>query len=208
MVQLKEIKNIIFDLGDVIININPHNATSAFQLLLGNNFDAFEKKLSDNKLLEKYETANISTDQFISFFKGFQPSLTENEIINAWDSMLLDIPKERLNLIHQLAKKYRVFLLSNTNEIHLKHINDYLFNEFGINDISILFEKAYYSHQMGLRKPNPKIFETILADKNLIAEETLFIDDSEEHIITAKQLHLNTHHLTKGETITDIFNVN
>ena len=74
--------------------------------------------------------------------------------------------------------------------------------------MSILFEKAYYSHELGLRKPNLAIFEHILSDKNLVAEETLFIDDSEEHIIAAKQLNLETHHLLASETIIDIFNVN
>ena len=100
------------------------------------------------------------------------------------------------------------FLLSNTNEIHLQYINEYTFNHFGIRDISTLFEKTYYSHLIKLRKPNSEIFEFILNDKKILPEETLFIDDTYQHIITAKELNLKTYHLTKPETITDIFNVN
>jgi putative hydrolase of the HAD superfamily len=203
--KLQGIKNIIFDLGDVIININHNKAIASFQKLLGNDFSIVEKRLTANNILKKYETAEISTDEFISFFKNFKSSLTNQEIVDAWNSMLFDIPKGRIAIINQLAKQYRVFLLSNTNEIHLKYIDDYVKTNFQMDAMSVPFEKAYYSHQMGLRKPNPEIFKTILNDKNLVAEETLFIDDAEEHIITAKQLNLKTYHLISPETIVDIF---
>lgn len=203
--ELQGIKNIIFDLGNVIININHDKAIAAFKELFGSHYPDMEKNLTASNILEKYETAEINTDDFIAFFKSYHPELTDKEIIEAWNSMLLDIPKERLELINQLGLQYRVFLLSNTNQIHLDYINDYVTKHFDINSISEPFEKGYYSHEMRLRKPNPKIFEAILADKNLLAEETLFIDDSEEHIIASKQLNLKTHHLLATESIIDIF---
>lgn len=208
MLNLEGIKNIIFDLGGVIINIDHNKAISSFQQLLGNDFNELEQNLTANNILEKYETSAISTNEFISIFKKFKPALTNQEIIDAWNSMLLEIPQERILIIRKLARKHRVFLLSNTNEIHLNNINQHVKDEFGFNEMSSLFEKAYYSHEMGLRKPNPNIFEEILIDKNLVPKETLFIDDSEEHIISAKLLNLETHHLLATENIIDIFNGN
>ena len=121
--------------------------------------------------------------------------------------MLLDIPKERIVLIRKLALKYNVFLLSNTNEIHLTHINKYLFDTYGITTINSLFKKAYFSHEIGFRKPNPEIFEFVLNENNLNPSETLFVDDSIEHIQSAKQLGINTKHLV-DETLTHFFNEN
>ncbi len=206
--DLKGIKNIIFDLGNVIIDIDPNKVVQRFQSLLNGTFPKLEKDIASSGILEKYETAEISTAEFISFFKSYDSALTTQEVIEAWNSMLLDIPKERLELIEGLSKEYRVFLLSNTNELHLNYIDDYVAKKFQMKLMSDPFEKAYYSHKMKLRKPNPEIFNEILKDKNLIAKETLFIDDSEEHIVTAKGLNLKTHHLLDDETIIDIFHAN
>ena len=203
--QLRGIKNIIFDLGDVIININASLTIRACQQLLQEDFPEMESELHFKKIAEKFEIGTYSTADFISFFKKHLPTLTSNEISKAWNTMLLDIPEERILLLKKLSKNYRVFLLSNTNEIHLNFINQYVSKKFALPSIAAIFEKAYFSHEMGLRKPNPAIFKLILADKNLNAEETLFIDDSEEHIIAAKQLNLKTYHLMKPATILDIF---
>ena len=203
--QLQGIKNIVFDLGDVIININASLTIHAFQQLLLETYPAMEKELHSRKIIERFEKGTYSKVDFISFIKKYHPNLTSVAIIKALNSMLLDIPEERIMLIKKLSKNYRVFLLSNTNEIHLEFINQYVSEKFGLKSIAAIFEKAYYSFEMGLRKPNPKIFKLILVDKNLKAEETLFIDDSKEHIIAAKQLNLKTYHLIKPETILDIF---
>ena len=203
--QLQGIKNIIFDLGDVIININASLTVDAFQQLLKDAYPNMEIELHTKKVINSFEIGDYSSANFVSFFKKYQPKLTSQAIINCWNAMLLDIPEERITLIKNLAKNYRIFLLSNTNEIHLKFINQYVLEKFGLTTMSAIFEKAYYSYQIGLRKPNPEIFKLILNDKRLKAEETLFIDDSEEHIITAKQLNLKTYHLVKPETILAIF---
>ena len=208
MVQLTGIKNIIFDLGGVIINLNPDETINSFRSIFKEQFDLIEKELHSKSILNRFETGEISSKEFISFFQEYQPTLSKERIIKAWNSMLLDIPHKRILLIRNLARKYRVFLLSNTNQIHIKHINNYVNNEFGFTSMSHPFEKAYYSHEMKLRKPDSKIFEAILQDKKLLANETLFIDDSEQHIIAAKQLNLKTHYLLESETIVDIFNAN
>lgn len=205
MMDLQHTKNIIFDLGGVIINLNPNAVINTFKNLVKDTYPAMEQDLYENKVLEKYEKGQYTSSDFISFFRSYDSRLLEQDIVEAWNSMLLDIPEERIFLIRNLSRKYRIFLLSNTNEIHMNHINSYMADEYGFKDMSYLFEKAYYSHLMGLRKPQPSIFETILNENKLVAEETLFIDDSEEHIIAAKQLNLKTYHLKHPETITDIF---
>ena len=203
--QLEGIQNIIFDLGDVIINIHPNNAIQGFRNLFSHSFAELEQDLEKEKILTKYETGEITTNDFISFFQTRNKQLREEEIITVWNSMLLDIPEERVQLIKKLSKQYRVFLLSNTNEIHLNFINNYVTNQFQLAAIDNLFEQAYYSHEMGLRKPNTPIFKTIIEEHQLIPEKTLFIDDTEEHIIGAKKLNLKTFHLVKPTTINDIF---
>ena len=208
MVNLNGIKNIIFDLGDVIINLDQHKTILAFQDLLGSSFAKMEKKLIANNVLEKFEIGEISADEFISFFKSYNLTLSNQEILEAWNSMLLNLPEERIKLIHQLANDYRIFLLSNTNYFHLNYIDDYVAKKFDMENMAQPFEKAYYSHEMGLRKPNPEIFKAILNENCLIPKETLFIDDSNQHIIAAKELNLRTHHLVKPETIIDLFNAN
>lgn len=121
--------------------------------------------------------------------------------------MLLDISKERIELIKNLAKKYNVYLLSNTNNLHLSFINNYVSSTFNFKSLDELFIKTYYSHQIGLRKPNKAIFEFVLKDAQLIAEQTLFIDDSIEHVESAKALGIKTHYLNlkKNEHILTLF---
>ncbi len=206
MLRLQGIKNIIFDLGGVIINLNEHLTVKAFQNIFLEKYPLMAEDIHAEQILENFETGEISINEFISFFKSYNANVTTKQITEAWNSMLLDIPEERIDLIKNLAKEYRVFLLSNTNPIHLNFIDNYVIDNFKLKSLEDLFEKAYYSHQMGLRKPNSKIFTTILNDKNLIPEETLFIDDSEQHILSAKQLNLKIHHLLETETIVDIFN--
>jgi glucose-1-phosphatase len=114
--------------------------------------------------------------------------VSDTQIDAAWDAMLLDIPGEKLALLNTLKKRYRTFLLSNTNEIHIANFSAYLYRTYGAPDFSPYFEKWYYSARIGMRKPDAEIFEFVLRENNLAAEETLFVDDSEQHIRTAMKL--------------------
>ena len=136
--------------------------------------------------------------------KNFSNVINNNDIDNAWNAMLLDFPKERLILLAELKKDYRLFLLSNTNEIHINTISKILENNYGFKDLSHLFEKIYYSYKIGLRKPDIKIFQHVLNENGLIPEETLFIDDCATHIDGAKSLGINAYLLKDQETILDI----
>lgn len=119
--------------------------------------------------------------------------------------MLLDLPEERLALLKQLKKEYRIFLFSNTNAIHLEAISNICQKHHAFSNLDHYFEKAYYSHLFGQRKPNPKAFQTILQENQLIANQTLFIDDSLQHVTGAKAIGLQTIYLEKDKTILDLF---
>jgi glucose-1-phosphatase len=119
--------------------------------------------------------------------------------------MLLDIPKERIDLLLELGKQYRIFLFSNTNAIHLKRFNEIVEHSFTIPSLDSLFEQSYYSHLISKRKPDPLAFKLILDQNNLNKEETLFIDDSIQHIESAQKIGIKTLHLQPPLTINQIF---
>ena len=123
----------------------------------------------------------------------------------AWNAILLDIPKERIELLLNLGKEYRIFMLSNTNSIHMIRMNQYLRNVFGINTYKDIFEKAYYSFEMGMRKPEREIFEFVLKDSGLNPSETLFIEDTQNNIDTARQLGIQTYFINKSQDVVKIF---
>jgi putative hydrolase of the HAD superfamily len=127
--------------------------------------------------------------------------LTEEQIWKAWNAMLLDFPKRRLQILEQLRLHHDLFLLSNTNEEHEEAFNNILKNAYGIPNIGVFFDRVYLSHRVGLRKPMKEIFEMVLKENSLQLEHTLFIDDSPQHVAAARQLGIQTIHLEKGMTI-------
>lgn len=197
--MLENIKNIILDLGGVIINLNQQLTYDAFKNLFPSKYEEILIELESNNYLEKFEISEISKREFISFFQKFDASISESEIKKAWNSMLLDIPEERIELIQNLAKNYNVYLLSNTNEIHYQFIDGYVAEKFNGLSFKSLFKHAYLSHKIQLRKPNPAIFSYVLQQSKLLPQETLFIDDTFEHINSAKQKGIQTHHLNLQE---------
>lgn len=201
------IRNIILDLGGVIINLDIQKPINELKKLFSENYATLEASILKQNLINEFETGKISSEEFILFFQNFNTKVSSNKIKKIWNSMLLDIPKERIELIRKLALKYNVYLLSNTNEIHLECINNYLFNTFQLHSIDTLFKKTYFSFQVGLRKPNPKIFDLVLQENKLVALETLFVDDSIEHTHTAEKLGIHAKHLNDS-TLTTYFNEN
>lgn len=203
---VKNIKNIIFDLGGVILNIDYHLTINAFTALGIPNFKEIFSQAAQNNLFDRLDKGQVSEQGFLSEIKALVGDhITDADILNAWNSMLLDLPKERIALLEQLKTDYRLFLLSNTNEIHIPEYNKILQAAFGFPDLAHIFEKQYYSFEIGMRKPDEEIFEFVLKDKDLKAEETLFIDDSHQHLMGAAKVGLHTHWLRPGETILDVF---
>lgn len=203
---MAEIKNIIFDLGGVILNLNYQLTSKAFENLGVNNFDKYYSQREQITLFNSLEKGLISTKYFIqSAQQLFAQNLAENDLINAWNSMLLDLPEHRLKLLQELKKNLNLFLLSNTNEIHITFFENEMKKKSQLETFYDSFKKIYYSSRIGLRKPDLECFKYVLKENNLIAEETLFIDDSIQHIIAANKLGLKAYHLQKNEEISSIF---
>jgi putative hydrolase of the HAD superfamily len=123
--------------------------------------------------------------------------VTDQDIDTAWTAMLLDIPRDRIKYIEELKNKYRVFLLSNTNEIHRLKFHSIFEENFGYS-FDQLFERNHYSHEMGLRKPDQAIFLQVLAENNLVASETLFIDDISENVMAAESVGMKGLNIVPG----------
>jgi len=205
--MIQGIKHIIFDLGGVLLNIDYNITERAFIEAGISNFPELYGQLQQSSLFDKLETGRITRQEFISALqKASLAPLTEAQILAAWNAMLLDFPVRRLQILQQLRLYYDLFLLSNTNEIHEETFNDILMRSHGIPNIGVFFDKVYLSHRVGLRKPMKEIFERVLEENGIKASETLFIDDSPQHIAGAKEVGIQTIYLEKGMTIeNDVF---
>lgn len=200
------LKNIIFDLGGVVLNINYQLTEIAFSKIGLHNFSELYSQSKQNFLFDGFEKGIISPNEFRKELKSFfNHPISEEEIDFAWNSMLLDLPKERVDLLLELKKKYRTFLLSNSNAIHYDVYTKNLQKDYQINSLGDLFEKDYFSFRLHMRKPDEEIFLHVLNDAGIIPAETLFIDDSIQHIETAKKLGIIVYLLEKKESILDLF---
>jgi len=199
------IKNIIFDLGGVLLNIDYKKTEKAFSDLGVVNFKDMYAQFTADKLFESLETGHINEGNFYEFMteRGVR-TLEIKEVQNAWNAMLLDFRMESLYFLETLADKYKLYLLSNTNAIHKAAFDTLFTAQTGIPEIEKYFTKTYYSHLIGLRKPHPEIYDFILNDAGIIAGETLFIDDSINNIESAAQTGIHTHLLKPGEKIEDL----
>lgn len=200
------INNIIFDWGGVIINIDYTRTRQAF-IDLG--FDGFDEYFSQHQQMEvfnKLDVGKISGEDFFKEIKKIMPDGAGIEQVrDAWNAMLLDFPGENFELLKKLKEEYRTFLFSNTNEPHLEYYFPKVEEKFGLATIDPLFEKAYYSCRFGMRKPNPESFQKILDENALEPGETLFIDDSPQHLEGASKTGIRTYHLKHPEKLTDVF---
>jgi len=202
---MKEVKNIIFDLGGVLLNINYHKTADAFKMLGVHQFDELYSQANANHLFEALETGEIAEENFYqSIIPYCSPDTTTEQIKSAWNAMLLDFRQESLNVLESLKDKYNLFLLSNTNSIHLTAFNQILREETGKASLDEYFIKSYYSHIIQLRKPYVTTYQWVLNDGNMIAAETLFIDDSIKNIEGANEAGIKTHLLLGTETIGDL----
>lgn len=201
--MIQGIKHIIFDLGGVLLNLDYSATERAFGALGIENFNGHYSQLQQTSLFNDLETGRISRTEFVAAIQGLVPELqlTEEQIIKAWNAMLLDFPLRRLQILQQLRLYYDLVLLSNTNEVHEEAFNAILMAEHTIPALGAFFDRIYFSHRVGMRKPDKEIFEHILAENEFQPHETLFIDDSPQHIETAKALGIQTIHLTNGMTI-------
>jgi len=197
---MSPIKNIIFDFGDVFLNLDK---TAPAKHLKTHGIETLDDKTI--RIHKDYEKGLISTDEFVEYHSKTFNGLSETHFIEAWNSMLKDFPKHRLDFLKTLkdSNEFKIFLLSNTNDLHIKWVEN---NVSFFNSFKACFNEFYLSHEINLRKPDPDIFEFVLLQNNLNVHETLFIDDTLEHINSAKNLNLQTWHLKAGlEDVVDLF---
>ncbi|GGD97304.1 HAD family hydrolase [Planktosalinus lacus] len=194
------IKTILFDFGDVFLNLNKKATILELQKLGLQEFTPEMLQLNN-----QYEKGEISSKMFIEFYKTQLPNATHQQLIDSWNSILLDFPEYRLAFLKKLSasKKYQLLLLSNTNQLHIdwveKHIKVY-------EQFKNCFDVFYLSHEIQLRKPDTEVFRFILQTHELNANETLFIDDTFENTEAAKRLGFHTWNLNpKEDDITELF---
>ena len=200
-----KIKNIIFDLGDVILNIDVPVASLSFAQLSGKEQHEIISLFKEKDIFRQFETGKLDEKGFRDYIRELLvfPDWTDEVIDVAWNSLLLDLPSERVELLKKLRENYRLFLLSNTSSIHITQVNKILEAATGIEKLNDLFDKVYYSYDMGLMKPDPAIYLQVLKEQGLEAEETLFLDDNADNIAAASKLGIDTIHVQKPVTILD-----
>jgi glucose-1-phosphatase len=199
------VKNILFDLGGVLLNIDYHKTAEAFAKIGWPTFAEFYSQQQQKELFDKLEIGRINQADFFNELITFFKPVEHVFIQQAWNAMLLDLPQERLDFLQSIRQKYRLFLFSNTNAIHYDAFTSYLWNNYNGACLDDYFEKAYYSHILGIRKPLSKSFDYILKENNLIPTETLFIDDSKQHLEGAKQCGIKTFLFPQNENIIQLF---
>lgn len=194
------IDTIIFDFGDIFINLDKPATTSKLQKL---GLTEWNDELNRLNLL--FETGDISRDHFLDGFQKQLPNASIEEILDAWNAILGDFPLYRLEFLQLLSQKYRLFLLSNTDAIHIETFE----NKSGVSfysDFYQCFEKVYFSFEIGMRKPNADVFQYLINKHELSPKRTLFVDDKKENTDSAAALGFHVWNLQVGqEDVVNLF---
>ncbi len=204
--QGRTIRNIIFDFGGVIGNIDFKLSEQKFRDLGFKGFNPSYSFEEGEDVFRRLEGGKISIPEFTAILKKhLKPGISEQEILDALNAMILNIPAQRVRLLEEVRKSYRIFILSNSNEIHYnKYLGDFSKN-YGYKSFLDLFEKTWFSFEIHLQKPSREIFEFVIRDGKLDPKETLFIDDSSQHVETASNVGLLTYHLKPPQEINGLF---
>ena len=203
------VKNLIFDLGGVLIDLSIDDTLNSFAALSGGDKRGVRQWYDSAPEFLSYETCHLDDTEFRAFVNRHCKTPATNESIDkCWNGMLRGLPKDKLDLILSLKDKYNVYLLSNTNAIHLKYINEVMLPSIpgALTSLDDYFHRAYYSHIMKKRKPHAAIFEEVLADSKLEAHETLFLDDNHDNIIGAGKVGIKTAFVNTPDFILTYFN--
>jgi putative hydrolase of the HAD superfamily len=204
------VRNIIFDFGGVICDLDIERTKEKF-VAFGppkepSAVSPGESDRAFNLLVEMLESGQIPPAFFRETIRNHYISAPSDEQIDdAWNALLLDIPPARIRLLETIRDRYRIFLLSNSNQIHYECYSRRFSQAFGYPDFDALFEKAWFSYRIRMKKPDREIFEFVLADKGLDPAETLFIDDTLMHVQAAQAIGIRGYHLVPGVDITDLF---
>jgi glucose-1-phosphatase len=202
---MPEIKNIILDLGGVIINLDIPATIMEFNKISAIPFEDLYSQSQQIELFNAFDKGLISDFEFFTELKKhIRHNGSDEQLLAAWNAMLLDVPSHRLELLVKLKQNYNTYLLSNTNETHISAFEQALYLEHGVKNFNDYFDEVYYSCRAGMRKPDKEIFEMVLSKNKLNPEETVFIDDSVQHVKGAGQCGIKAYLLPKGMELEEL----
>ncbi|MDX8341607.1 HAD family phosphatase [Draconibacterium sp. IB214405] len=204
--ELSNIKNIIFDLGRVLLNLDFDASIKAFQKLGSQGEVLDHKNAYADPVFYNFEVGKITPPEFRSGIRNLikDTALTDKQIDDAWYAMILDIPEYRVKKVQELSTRYNIYLFSNTNQIHIDRLLAEFKKQYGF-EFPSLFNAVYYSHEIHDRKPEISSFEKVINLSGVNPEETLFVDDLEKNIVAAEKAGLKTLWLTEEMEMTELF---
>ena len=201
-----EIKNILLDFGGVLYDIRYENIADTFRQY---NIDDFEKhytKARQSSFIDDFEVGRITVPEFRNSIRStIEKPLTDEQIDTAWNAILIGMPEHHVELLKSLNGKYNLYLFSNTNQLNYDLFHHQMIERYGFDIFSTLFKKTYFSFKIGRKKPAGESFQYVLNDAGINPQETLFIDDSPQHVEGARKIGLNAFHLKDEVDITELF---
>ena len=206
MSVLKNIDTIIFDIGNVLVDIDYEFMVSEFAKIATIDFHQIVTYSHQDRVFDQYERGQISTQDFRSTLRKYlKPDVTDQDIDTAWNSILLHYPAAKFELLKKLRGEYQILALSNINDLHISAVDLAVRQQFGMPDMRSYFDHAFYSHEMGHRKPELEIYQMVLTQRSLNPSRTLFIDDKLENVSAAAALGIKVHHLTDRDALLVLF---
>lgn len=200
------LKNIIFDLGGVIINLSVEKTHQAFAALSGLPVSEVKTRVHHGAFFHEFEKGLITDIEFRNHLReSLSMQVTDEQLDQAWNAMLLDIPLPRIQLLEKLKSRYTIFLLSNTNNIHLQCFNGIVRKLTGKPAIDYYFHASFYSHLIKMSKPDPEIYQHVLFQHALVPEETIFLDDNKDNLVGANKVGIHTFHVEHPDQIFSLF---
>ncbi|MEE1001340.1 MAG: HAD family phosphatase [Bacteroidales bacterium] len=200
------IKNLLLDMGGVILDVSYQRVIETFKSYGIENFDKVYTQAKQVEIIDLFEEGKCSAEEFRDGVRKLVgKELSDEQIDKAWFSMILEIPRDVIQLLGVLKLKYRLFLFSNTNVLHIEYLKKEFERQLGFDLFNCVFDKAFFSNEIHHRKPHPESFKYVLEQAGIEAEETLFIDDSKQHLEGASKVGLNTYWLTNGETLINLY---
>lgn len=196
---------VLFDLGGVLIRLDYQRTITAFNALGISNFEAIYTQASQQQLFDLFETGKLSPQRFINeLLHLLPPGTSPNDVVHAWNAMILDVPSATLEVLEKVKASHHVVLLSNTNALHVPVVRNEWRKQTD-RPMEDFFDGLYFSHELGMRKPHVETFITVCEREGILPSETLFIDDSIQHIEGARTAGLQTHHLTSINALGQLF---
>lgn len=206
MKQFKCVSTLIVDFGGVLINLNLQQCIDNMRLLGVRDIENFLNNYHQQGFFMRFEKGEITAAEFRDEIRKLSPnSLTDEQIDAAWMSFLVDIPSEKLDILFELRKRFRIVMLSNTNSIHFPVASVANFNYAG-RSIDDYFDDYYLSYKMGMAKPDKAIFELLVQSENVLPSQCLFLDDGPQNIEIASFLGFQTYQVDPAESLQFLLN--